>query len=213
MKAFLQRHWRTIVVVLLGLAIVGLGNSYVSLHTRYIEAQEDYEWARQSLERSTKQLAEARSKLVPRQFESYAELAGWVTVWVAENQPIVIEFAGRNYVIIGNDELFSDYWDCDDIAEAMQKRAHIDGFLMSKCLVDADGCVYGVRVSDFQGHAGCMAIADNMFWYVEPLTGQITGIVARDAPLPSWWELAKMPEWDWKMPDVTIPRMPEVKLE
>lgn len=177
---FLRRHWRDIVIGLLGVGLVVLGNSYTSIYNKYEEAQADYQWARQSLERSTKQLVEVRKKLVPKQFESYEELAGWVAEWEVENKPLVVEFFNKTYVLRGNDELYSAYWDCDDISEAMQRDAIKDGYLMSVAVVGEGGYLYGVRVSEYEYHAGNMAVAGNAFYFIEPQTGEIVRIVGRD---------------------------------
>ena len=72
----------------------------------------------------------------------------------------------HTFVLTGNDELYSKYWDCDDISEAMQRDALRDGYLMS---------IYLQR-----NHATCMAVAGNTYWSIEPQTGVMTKIVRRD---------------------------------
>ena len=116
----------------------------------------------------------------PRHFATYEEMSTWVIDWTAYKLPIIIgspnsplQFAVRA------PELHSDYWGCDDIAEAMQRDALWDGYIVSTALVDRDGCVYGVRVSTLANHAGVLATVDSTYWFIEPQTGSITKIVER----------------------------------
>ena len=207
MFGLLKKYWQTILAIALCLAVIKLGNSYASAVNERNKVQADYEWATESLQRSTALLAETRKKLVGHQFDSFEDLKAWVDGWVSNNRPTVVSFLGRNYVVVGNSELYSDYWDCDDIAEAMQRRADLDGYLLSVVLVDTQGCVYGIKVSGEGGHVGCLAVTDGYYWFIEPQTGQIVRIIAKDSPAPSWWQVL-----DEEIAKIKLPSLPNLNL-
>lgn len=175
-----KRRWRDLAIVLLCLALVVVGNMFVTQGIAHDKLLEDYEWSRRALENSTERLVEAREALVPRQFESYDAMEAWVDEWVDEHKFVVWGVGNWYYVADDKGTLFSDYWDCDDPAEAMARDARIDGYLVNECLVGAGGKVCGVKVSDAEFHAGCMATADNVYYYIEPQSGEIVRIINRD---------------------------------
>jgi len=174
-----RKHWRGIVIGVLCFALVLLGDHYFDLAEKYEVLNNDYDWARESLERSVKELAETRKKLVSRDFESYEELEVWVARWEIENKPVFLEFLGMSLAIGGNEDAFGRYKDCDDVAEAMQRDAFLDGYRMSVALVDAHGVYYGVNIG-YANHAGNLAVAGGAYYYIEPQTGEIVFIIQRD---------------------------------
>lgn len=180
----IKKHRQSIVIGLLCVGLIVLGNSYISNYTslleKYAEVLVDYQWARESLERSTLELVEVRKLLVPSDFEDYEELEGWVLDWVKINKPMVVEFFGFGLLVSGNSELAERYADCDNFAEAMQRDALRDGHRLSEALVDSSGAVYGVKVSQYSDHAGNLAVAGGVYYFIEPQTGEIVRIVNRD---------------------------------
>jgi len=176
----IKKHWQSIVIGLLCVGLIVLGSTHVSLLEKHEKAQTDYEWARESLERSALELVEVRKKLVPRDFEDYEELVGWVADWEKDNKPIAVSILNHTFVLSGNRELYSRYWDCDDISEAMQRDARIDGFVMDRALTDSRGAICDIKVSEHAYHAGNMVVAGNAYWWIEPQSGEIVRIVSRD---------------------------------
>uniref|UniRef100_A0A6M3IQL7 Uncharacterized protein n=1 Tax=viral metagenome TaxID=1070528 RepID=A0A6M3IQL7_9ZZZZ len=71
-----------------------------------------------------------------REFESLAEFTAW-----AEPKLVYLFPTGGD----------PDTADCDDYAERIQLLAYQDGYLLSAQPVDADGKVFGIKVSDEQG--------------------------------------------------------------
>jgi len=115
----------------------------------------------------------------PQHFESYEEMGSWVENWVITKLPIVVGESNSPWQLtLRASELHSDYWGCDDIAEAMQRDALKEGHIVSKALVDYEGKVYGVVVG-LPSHAGNLASTESAYWFIEPQTGEITKIIDR----------------------------------
>lgn len=112
-----------------------------------------------------------------REFEDLTEL----TDWLERNRlPIVIVADGSGSINLLNPESSSRY-DCDDYAEDLQRKALVQGLLMSQQLV-LNGRVYGVKVTSItEPHMGNMAIAGNDIYYIESLPPHnVVKIVSRD---------------------------------
>ena len=117
----------------------------------------------------------------PQHFESFEEMQQWTRNWVLTKLPIVIGDSNSPWQLtLRGSDLHSDYWGCDDIAEAMQRDALKDGYILSKALVDYEGKVYGVKVSSVGNHAGNLGSTEGAYWFIEPQLGTITRIVARE---------------------------------
>lgn len=117
----------------------------------------------------------------PQHFESFEEMQQWVRNWTLTKLPIVIGESNSQWqVTLRASDLHSDYWGCDDIAEAMQRDALKDGYVLSKALVDYEGKVYGVKVSTLANHAGNLASTEKAYWFIEPQLGTITKIIDRE---------------------------------
>ena len=115
----------------------------------------------------------------PQHFESCEEMRSWVRSWVLTKLPLVLGDSNSPWQLtLRASELHSDYWGCDDIAEAMQRDALKEGHMISAVLVDYEGKVYGVVVGP-SNHAGNIASTESAYWFIEPQTGQITKIVDR----------------------------------
>jgi len=177
----LRSDWREIVIGLLVLSLVFIVADYVVTRNQYANLQVEYAETEQTLTNQTRLIVELRQKLIPKDFDSLDELKSWVDGWEANNKPIAVSILNRTFVIVGNKELYSQYWDCDDIAEAMQRDALRDGYLMSVALVDKDGKIYDTRVSELTSHVGVVVVADDTYYYVEPQTGDVVKIVGRDS--------------------------------
>ncbi len=135
----------------------------------------------QTIQRQTQLVVDLRKTLAKEQFrnfESEQELRSWVTNWMLTKMPIVIEAFGASLELRG--QKYSEYMDCDDFAEAMQRDAFREGYIMDKVLIGKDGMIYEVKVTDLVNHAGNMAMTDNTYWYIEPQLGQIVRITSRD---------------------------------
>jgi len=165
-----KKHWTKIVIGLLCLVSLVMLINYSTLDVRYKTLEEKYDQTMLTVKTQTDLIVELRQKSIKRNFESLEELKVWVANWEVENKPIVLSIFDYTFVVAGNTEVYSDYWDCDDISEAMQRDALRDGYLMSICVTTVGG----------RGHAGCLAMTDNAYWFVEPSTGEITSIARRD---------------------------------
>lgn len=135
----------------------------------------------QTLQQQTHLIVDLRKELAKesfRNFESEQALRDWTNRWVVTRMPIVIEFFDTSFTLRG--ETYSMYQDCDDFAEAMQRDALRDCYLLSIAPLNKDGMIYGVKVSEFGNHAGTLAMTDNAYWYIEPQTGQLVRITGRD---------------------------------
>ena len=159
------------------LALVG-GYLFKSVEVGSLQSTIAYQ--QEVLKRQAEVLLQLRRAAVPRNFEDYTALKAWVDNWESVNKPIAVGDGKRSFVLTGSSVVSSEYWDCDDVADAMQRCAMTDGYMMSVVLVDRGGKVYGIRVSSIVNHAGCMAVAEGTYYYVEPFTGEITKITERD---------------------------------
>jgi len=134
-----------------------------------------------TVQRQTQLIVVLSQKLAKESFRNFGseqELRTWTTNWQLTKMPVVVEFLNTAITLRG--QKYSIYQDCDDFAEAMQRDALKDSYLMSVALIDGEGMIYGTRVSDFPNHTGIVAIAGNTFWYIEPQTGTMTVIIGRD---------------------------------
>ena len=135
----------------------------------------------QTLQNQTHMIIELRQQLSResfQNFESTQELQAWINNWVITRMPIVIEYFGVSIALRG--EKYSIYQDCDDFAEAMQRDALKDGYLISVILIDSSGTIFGIKVTNLANHAGILAVAENTYWYVEPQLGTMVKIARRD---------------------------------
>lgn len=176
----MKKYWRELFIGFLVLFLVVVTASSTVTYNRYVALQEQSVKTEQSLVKQTQLVVELRKKLVPKDFDNLDDLKQWVSNWEIENKPIAITVLNKTFVLAGNDELYSRYWDCDDLAEAMQRDALRDGYLVSTCLVDGRGMVYERKVSNQEWHTGCMTMVGNIFYFIEPLTGGIVLIIERD---------------------------------
>ena len=135
-------------------------------------SQSELDRTLKTVQTQTALIVDLRKASIPRNFESLNKLRSWVNNWEVKNRPIAVAILNRTFIISGNDELYSAYWDCDDISEAMQRDALKDGYLMSVFPV-------GIESATFN-HLGCLAEADNGYWFIEPQTGEMTLIARRD---------------------------------
>lgn len=176
----MKQHWQKVIIGVLCLLLFVLAIGYSAQSAKYEVLIEEHERIGQVLSTQTQLIVELRLRSVPKDFETLDALREWVNDWEIENKPIAVAFLNKTYVLSGNSELYSHYWDCDDISEAMQRDALKDGYLMSVCLIDSKGSVCDAKVSNAATHAGCMTATENAFWYIEPQTGEIVMIVGRD---------------------------------
>ena len=168
----LRSNWREIVMGVLVLSLLVISGSAVRLHKQNVALQNEAVKTYETLVNQTNLIVELRKLSVPKEFDSLDELKCWVDDWEVNNKPTVLSILNHTFVISGNSELYSRYWDCDDISEAMQRDALKDGYLMSVALVSAGGVVLD--------HAGCMVTIENAYWFIEPQTGEIVLIAGRD---------------------------------
>ena len=150
------------------------------INDRYTALQAEHDKSMQTLVKQTHLVVELRKKLIPKDFADLNDLMQWVGNWEANNKPIVLSILNKTFVVAGDEELYSQYWDCDDISEAMQRDALKDGYLMSVALVDGRGSICDVKVSNVNYHAGCMTVVGNVFYFIEPQTGEVFLIIRRD---------------------------------
>lgn len=162
----MKKHQQLITTTALGLLCLLLLINVALTRIELSGLQKEYEQTTETLQSQTQLIVELRQKAILRNFNSIDELTQWVRNWEIENKPTVMSILNHTFVIAGNDEVYSQYWDCDDISEAMQRDALRDGYLMS-IYIQHD-------------HAGNMAIAENAYWYIEPQTGVMTRIIGRD---------------------------------
>ena len=112
-----------------------------------------------------------------REFEDLAELIGWL-----ENNslPIQIIVGEDGRVNLVNAKSTSQY-DCDDYAEALQRKALEQGFLMSQQLI-LNGQIYGVKVSEYtEPHMGNLTTIGNNIYYIESIPPHsVVRITSRD---------------------------------
>jgi len=168
----MNKYWQKAIIILLCVILLPVLINYAIVSSDYRALRGEHKKTQQTLVNQTQLIVELRQKAIPHNFESYDELKRWVDAWKLENKPIAISVLNHTFVLAGNDVLYSQYWDCDDISEAMQRDALGDGYLMSICLVSMAGNILD--------HAGCLAITDNGYWFIEPQTGEITLTARRD---------------------------------
>ena len=147
-------------------AIVVLSVLLLLVLTGYIS-----QWARSNvlqgeIDGQALQIAQLQLATNPHNFNSLQELKAWVDVWRMCNG-----FVNITIPLSGGE--------CSAFAERMQRDALQDGFLMSVCLIDGSGVVYGVRVSSLAWHAGCLAQAGGAYYWVEPQTGDVVFVAYR----------------------------------
>ena len=105
-------------------------------------------------------------KKSPRKFREFEDLAK-LTGWLEKNSlPIVLIADKDGGIDLLNPKSTSQY-DCDDYAEALQRKALEQGFLMSQQLL-LNGQVYGVKVSEHtEPHMGNLTVIGNDIYYIE----------------------------------------------
>jgi hypothetical protein len=177
-QTFWQIVTTTILVVLLVVVVMGYGTQLT-----------ENAWLRHSnsvlgakLEKDVQMVTDLRLEVIKlrqyRSFDTVEEMTQWVSQWNANQKPIVAEFFGLQ-IGLRNGEKYSAYYDCDDFAEAMQRDALKDGFLISVCLIDSTGKLHGVPVTA-ANHAGCITVTENYYWFIEPQTGEMIKLIMRD---------------------------------
>lgn len=119
-------------------------------------------------------------KIVPpdfRVFNSEEELVQWLD---SECLPIRIVAGSTGTVNLMTPGATPQY-DCDDYAEALQKKALEQGYLMSQQLV-ANGSLFGVRVTQWtEPHMGNLTMVGDDIYYVESIPPhKVVRIVSRD---------------------------------
>ena len=171
-KREMRSHWKEIVIGILVMSLSTVIVNWTIAYNKYVATYGELTQVRQTLVNQTQLIVELRQKLVPKNFASLDELTRWVDDWEVDNKPIVVSILNKTFVVTGNTELYSQYWDCDDISEAMQRDALKDGYLMSVALVSVSGVTLD--------HAVNMAVVGNAFYLVEPQTGKIEFTAGRD---------------------------------
>lgn len=175
----MTERWPKVLSIILAIILVFATIAYVYQGIEVRTLRSSNEQALQTIQRQTQLVVELRQKLTGRlNFENEQVLRAWVDDWTLTKMPIVVEAFGVSIELRG--QKYSEYFDCDDFAEAMQRDALRDGYILDKVLVDGNGYVHGVKVTDFKNHIGNMAMTDNAYWYIEPQTGAIVRIVGRD---------------------------------
>ena len=112
-----------------------------------------------------------------REFKDLAELTEWL-----KNNGLPIRIIADED---GNIDLLhrksTSQYDCDDYAEALQRKALEQGFLMSQQLV-LNGQVYGRKVSEYtEPHMGNLTVIGNTIYYIESVPPHnIVRITSRD---------------------------------
>lgn len=176
----LNKHWRGVLMAVLGVLLCFVGVNYALVQGEVVTLRESNTQLIGVLETQTSTIIDLRSKLQPRDFESVEELQMWAYKWNRENMPVFVEFLGLTVMLAGDEDLATRYADCDNFAEAMQRDALWDGYRVSEALVDSYGAVYGAYVSPYGNHDGCLAVAGNAYYFIEPQTGEIVFIINRD---------------------------------
>ena len=119
-------------------------------------------------------------KKVPQKFREFEDLAE-LTEWLEKNSlPIVLIAAKDGRIDLINPRSTSQY-DCDDYAEALQRKALEQGFLMSQQLI-IKGQIYGVKVSEYtEPHMGNLTVIGNDIYYIESMPPHnVVRITSRD---------------------------------
>jgi len=174
-------RWPKILNIVLALALLPIVVAYVYQGIEIKALHSSYDQTLQTLHTQTHLIAELRQELNGlhyQNFESQEALQSWVNDWRTTRMPIVLEFFSVGVIL--REQKYSEYFDCDDFAEAMQRDALRNGYLTSVALVDGEGCVFGTKVTELRHHSGIIALTSNSYWYVEPQTGSIVEITRRD---------------------------------
>ena len=177
----MTKRWPKITSLILLVLLILTATTYVYQGIEVKTLRQLNEQTLQTLQNQTQLVVELRKTLARESFRNFGserELRSWVSKWVSTKLPIVIEFFNTSIELRG--QKYSLYQDCDDYAEAMQRDALKDYYLMSVVLVDGNGQVYGTKVTDLANHAGAIAITDNAYWFIEPQTGTVVKITGRD---------------------------------
>ena len=119
-------------------------------------------------------------KNVPRKFREFEDLAE-LTGWLEKNGlPIVLIANKDGRTDLLNPKSTSQY-DCDDYAEALQRKALGQGFLMSQQLI-SNGKIYGVKISKHtEPHMGNLTVIGNDIYYIESMPPHsVVRITSRD---------------------------------
>ena len=112
-----------------------------------------------------------------REFEDLAEL----TEWLEKNSLPIVLIAGKDGRIDLINPRSTSQYDCDDYAEALQRKALEQGFLMSQQLL-IKGQIYGVKVSEYtEPHMGNLTVIGNDIYYIESMPPHnVVRITSRD---------------------------------
>jgi len=110
---------------------------------------------------------------VPREFPSLEHFEKW------RDAKLIMYIKGEPYRL--PTKTYSPVKDCDDVAEAWQRRALDDGFLVSAQVIEY-GRLLGVRVSRSRGaHDGIRANIKNNVYYLDTFAPyEITLVCRRD---------------------------------
>lgn len=113
---------------------------------------------------------------VALEFGEFDTLEGFEQ-WRDDN--LLIEIQGKKHRL--PTDSFSEDYDCDDVAEAWQREALSDGYLMSIQVID-NAVLLGKRVSEtHKKHAGCLTMIENGVYYLDTFSPyDITKIINRD---------------------------------
>jgi len=161
-----------VAIAVLSVLLLATSVNTISMSSRLGRLEGEYAEAQQTIVRQSQLLVDLRKESVYSNFNDFEELTSWVDWWVKNKKPSIVSLLLKT--------AHGNYWDCDDFAEGMQRDALRDKYLMSVCIVGSGGRVYGVKVTPYEGHAGCLAIAGNGFYFIEPQTGVVTPITQRD---------------------------------
>jgi len=169
---WIKEHWKDLFLTCLSIILIYSLINSVGLSIRANKYENLYY-------ETYRELVLAQRNLELRSFEDYGTMEEWVHSWV-ESKMYSLTGIWSSFSNLLNKLITGRYlWDCTDIAEEMVIDARQDGYLVSECLVGKGGLVYGVKVSNFEYHMGCLTYLDGYYWYIEPQTGSIVRIVNR----------------------------------
>jgi len=119
-------------------------------------------------------------KEVSQKFREFKDLAE-LTEWLENNGLHIRIIADKDGTIDLLHHKSTSQYDCDDYAEALQRKALEQGFLMSQQLV-LNGRVYGRKVSEYtEPHMGNLTVIGNSIYYIESVPPHnIVRITSRD---------------------------------
>lgn len=108
-----------------------------------------------------------------REFESLGEFMEW------RGDNLVMEIQGKLYRL--PHDQYSEVMDCDDVAEAWQREALADGYLVSQQIIEY-GKLLGERVSETKKkHDGILTMIGNDIYYLDTYPPySITRVASRD---------------------------------